>query len=514
MKNIRLLPKHTFVGSSIDYGFSSLIEENELSFKHKGLHHSKKYDPRVYLKLIKEKEKEEENRFSPMLYDYRIIINTSSLPSVEKPRAQKHQRNNWKTNLSATSNNSIDPSVDCLYEHQPHFQGKEYGDLGEGILSKKERARKKWMKLCKRTIFSFEIDSKSNLISLIRKKHESLGDVVRETVKTKKHVEGISLSPCIQKKKGIEQHIQNCSIDVFYTLNKDVPKLTCPIYNSTEINKQFLKYNLKDNLKLGVKIKRILRGEKLESSFDFNKMNLREISNKGYISLYWRVKKALIPTFYNTGNDELNNIDPDISHILLSNNTSTIPLTSYDNQILEMYKSYKKKAESNKLMTIFWQAKKTKGTKPTSRECPGIINYKGKMFIFGGYGADHMNDLWCLSNGKWLLTKLSGHNYPEGRYGHCMVVYKENIYIFGGSSEFITNMKLRLVLKDFWKYSIEDNHWSQIDASSYTHRARMHAGSCVLQELWFIYGGTDGNGKNYMTSTITYDVGKLLSYQK
>ena len=85
--------------------------------------------------------------------------------------------------------------------------------------------------------------------------------------------------------------------------------------------------------------------------------------------------------------------------------------------------------------------------------------------------------------------------------------YKKYIYVFGGSPEFIPGVKIRVVLGDVWKYSIEKNQWQELHDRSKNSMNRMYAASCVLQGLWLIHGGTSGNLNDILSSSFGYRFG-------
>eukprot|EP00826_Nyctotherus_ovalis_P036419 TRINITY_DN3224_c0_g2_i6.p1 TRINITY_DN3224_c0_g2~~TRINITY_DN3224_c0_g2_i6.p1 ORF type:complete len:296 (-),score=49.63 TRINITY_DN3224_c0_g2_i6:47-934(-) len=182
-------------------------------------------------------------------------------------------------------------------------------------------------------------------------------------------------------------------------------------------------------------------------------------------------------------------------------------------RIIRHYKKHMDQVEDGSTASGFWRLRRVRGHRPTCRESAKLELVGDKFYLFGGYGVDRMNDLWCLAAENpdmeghvWTLVRPLGTAVPERRYGHCMASYRNGVYVFGGSSDFIAGLKTRVVLDDMWKYSIEDNQWRKIETSKYKFKSSMYAASCVFERLWFIHGGTDGNGGT-LSSSISYLLG-------
>ncbi|HBC74898.1 MAG TPA: hypothetical protein DC017_08645 [Candidatus Wallbacteria bacterium] len=65
------------------------------------------------------------------------------------------------------------------------------------------------------------------------------------------------------------------------------------------------------------------------------------------------------------------------------------------------------------------------------------VVYRQKLWIIGGYGENekYYNDIWCSSDGSnWFEIRTSAPGSPvfTPRQGHSAVVYKDNLWIFGG----------------------------------------------------------------------------------
>lgn len=273
-----------------------------------------------------------------------------------------------------------------------------------------------------------------------------------------------------------------------------------------------LKNKLRDNLKIGMKVRKFLKKGTLETAFDLERIDFKKMDPANYLTLYLAIKAAIAPAFYCSGNEELNKIDPDIAGLVQSHKPEEVGLTPYDSSVLSTYYSYLDQVEKDQILSAFWQVRKVYGSKPTCRESASMVSFEEKFYIFGGYGVDRMNDLWCLSAQtesmwSWTLLRPLGTRIPEKRYGHCMAGWKNNVYVFGGAAEFFTGLKMRAALGDLWKYSIEDNVWREIDTTAAKFEKRTYAASCAIEGLWFVHGGTNGSNRNVLSSTMVFNFG-------
>lgn len=57
---------------------------------------------------------------------------------------------------------------------------------------------------------------------------------------------------------------------------------------------------------------------------------------------------------------------------------------------------------------------------------------------------------------------------PKGRYFHAADIQhsKQNIYVYGGMTGMSQNNASEMVLNDFWRFSITNQRWREIEISS------------------------------------------------
>ena len=401
-------------------------------------------------------------------------------------------------------------SVDQNKQSEEAFTSKEEIRLG------KEKMRKKWKKLNKRTLFTFDIDLVNDTIDMRREKKPGVQDDVEEKMKAKMKQDIGTLSPHLQKKQALEDRQRRPSVLVYYKVGAESPlKMLSTANHAPELPAIVLKNKLRDNLKIGMKVRKFLQKGTIETTFDLDKIDFSKMDPANYLTLYLTIKKAIAPTFYLTGCDELNKIDSEIAELIKSRTAEETGATEYDNSILSLYHGYLDQAEKEQILSGFWQVKKVYGNKPTCRESAMMVSFEERFYIFGGYGVDRMNDLWCLSGSdslwNWTLLRPLGTKIPDKRYGQCMTNWRNEIYVFAGVSDFLAGLKMRVALGDMWKYSIEDNMWTEIETKGTKVEKRAYGASCTIDGLWFIHGGTNGSNREVLNSMVVFNFGKLLA---
>lgn len=102
-----------------------------------------------------------------------------------------------------------------------------------------------------------------------------------------------------------------------------------------------------------------------------------------------------------------------------------------------------------------------------------VADRRGSLWMFGGYSLSHgpLNDirLFDTKNNTWMpvtVESTSEASMPQGRYFHAaeIVHSRQQIYVYGGLS-MKENGILGLsnnTLNDFWKFSLQNQRWSQI----------------------------------------------------
>ncbi|ETE70891.1 hypothetical protein L345_03292, partial [Ophiophagus hannah] len=122
---------------------------------------------------------------------------------------------------------------------------------------------------------------------------------------------------------------------------------------------------------------------------------------------------------------------------------------------------------------------------PVNRKGHSAVVYRGNMYIYGGYidikGASQEFWTFHFDTKQWapLLAASSG-NSPGPRHGHSAVVYGNGMYLFGGLMGLSEQ-------KDFWMWDFIATNWSSIRRSQGPPRLVGHS-ALILEDSMLILG--------------------------
>ncbi|KAJ5066739.1 kelch domain-containing protein [Anaeramoeba ignava] len=143
------------------------------------------------------------------------------------------------------------------------------------------------------------------------------------------------------------------------------------------------------------------------------------------------------------------------------------------------------------IYTKKWKKIEIKGSKPAGRTGQTAFFYKNQFYIFGGSSRLNrdMNDMWRLDIKKqiWEEIKYNGKIIPEFRCYHSSVVYDNKLWVLGGIG------RNDEILKSFLKFDLETFVWEYVH--SIVGRIFRHTAS-VISDSMYIIGGSDGNNDN------------------
>lgn len=141
--------------------------------------------------------------------------------------------------------------------------------------------------------------------------------------------------------------------------------------------------------------------------------------------------------------------------VLGSSDSSSAPAASSPLSVLDDLLEFK-------FETGAWSSITGEGTRPSKRRGHSCVIYENSMFIFGGLSHDDkpLNDVYEFSfnNLRWNKIAINGHVMPKPRYHHSAVVFKDSMFIFGGtdgstvSSDFL-EFKISLLLSSSYLIS-------------------------------------------------------------
>ena len=114
-----------------------------------------------------------------------------------------------------------------------------------------------------------------------------------------------------------------------------------------------------------------------------------------------------------------------------------------------------------------------------------VVDFKGKMFLMGGWGPEigAKNDVWSSEDGVSWKKETSSASW-EKREGHQVVVYKNKIWLTGG-----VNYSNHKIFNDVW--SSEDGvNWKKETGSAPWTARWDHSIAGFNNKLWLV-GGMD-----------------------
>lgn len=129
-----------------------------------------------------------------------------------------------------------------------------------------------------------------------------------------------------------------------------------------------------------------------------------------------------------------------------------------------------------------------------------VDDIAGLIYIFAGsgkdFGSSNKRDMHSYNIGEnlWEIVKMQG-SIPTARYGHSMTLYKNYIYLFGGTSG--TDY-----FNDFYLFELETRSWVQLNLKLSPPLSRYKHSGKVVNDNLLIIGGT-----NYKTTY--YDAWKI-----
>ncbi|KAJ6247867.1 leucine-zipper-like transcriptional regulator 1 [Anaeramoeba flamelloides] len=135
---------------------------------------------------------------------------------------------------------------------------------------------------------------------------------------------------------------------------------------------------------------------------------------------------------------------------------------------------------------------------PEGRYHHNSVVFKDKLYIFGGVDDKvYRNDLWefDIIQEKW--RRIEVENPPSPRNSSVMAVYKNKLYLFGGVQD------KNVLLNDFWEFNFVSNEWKKLKPKGELPCKRhFHSGS-IVGPFFYIFGGS--NGKRRLNDLYRYE---------
>eukprot|EP01121_Diplochlamys_sp_Union-15-3_P018606 TRINITY_DN6807_c0_g3_i1.p1 TRINITY_DN6807_c0_g3~~TRINITY_DN6807_c0_g3_i1.p1 ORF type:complete len:474 (-),score=59.28 TRINITY_DN6807_c0_g3_i1:188-1609(-) len=147
---------------------------------------------------------------------------------------------------------------------------------------------------------------------------------------------------------------------------------------------------------------------------------------------------------------------------------------------------------------------------PPCRTDAFLGTYKNDILLFGGVGKNGQpdSDLWIFTTDTetWNLVKTSSQA-PSSRIAPACSVVKDKFYVFGGASPTLTAKKLN----DMWSFDLERQIWERVACKGDIPSARSNSTTAVYKNKIYLYGGTGSDANNLKVPKLNdlyeYDTG-------
>ena len=115
------------------------------------------------------------------------------------------------------------------------------------------------------------------------------------------------------------------------------------------------------------------------------------------------------------------------------------------------------------------------------------------MYVFCGYSGSCRSDLhrFNFETNTWTeIKKNSNCSWPQERYRTSSAVYKDFMYIYGGHNG-------GKQLEDFWAFDLKKHFWTLIELKPNLPSLRDSHITFVYKNSLYIHGGSSANNIYY-----------------
>ncbi|RIB16112.1 hypothetical protein C2G38_1536638 [Gigaspora rosea] len=164
--------------------------------------------------------------------------------------------------------------------------------------------------------------------------------------------------------------------------------------------------------------------------------------------------------------------------------------------------------------TKYWTKRSLKGRPPNGLIGHSISLIGSVVYMFGGQnGIKHFNEMIIFdlkvlklqrkrsrlskfslnrastSGSHWnhIISNKHDNSIPSCRSGHTACVYKDKIYIFGGSNG-------EKCFNDTWCYDTSNSTWSELSCTGFIPVPRERHGAVCIADVIYIFGGVTQEG--------------------
>ncbi|CEM28812.1 unnamed protein product [Vitrella brassicaformis CCMP3155] len=144
--------------------------------------------------------------------------------------------------------------------------------------------------------------------------------------------------------------------------------------------------------------------------------------------------------------------------------------------------------------------RRVEGAGPKPRVSHQTVLFKDDLYVFGGefctlYEFHHFRDLWrfdCKAN-AWSVVETTGTS-PSPRSGHRMVVWRNFLVLFGGFYETVRETKY---FNDLYYLNLQNLQWTKVEYGPHEQVPAPRSGTlmCLYPggDCLYIYGGYSKN---------------------
>ncbi|KAK2839422.1 hypothetical protein Q5P01_013162 [Channa striata] len=146
---------------------------------------------------------------------------------------------------------------------------------------------------------------------------------------------------------------------------------------------------------------------------------------------------------------------------------------------------------------------------PCDRYKHACCSYDGSVYVLGGRDSRCLRDFWRYSvvRNEWTELSCTSKAAPEELEEHSMVAHEGFLYVFGGLLESAYTM-CRSAL---WVFDIEKQKWVQCQGKMSSHQAKMPTNrkghsAVVIDSAMLVYGGyIDMKGSSQEFWSLNFD---------
>ncbi len=172
-------------------------------------------------------------------------------------------------------------------------------------------------------------------------------------------------------------------------------------------------------------------------------------------------------------------------HVAVVHDRSIFLFAGYDG-VNRLNDFYEFNTDNNTWQEVIYSGS---GMPPSPRHSSCAIVFDGSMYVFGGYDGVCKSDLhrFNFETNTWHEVKKTSNNlWPRERYRTSAILYSEDMYIYGGHDG-------SKQLEDFWAFNIKTHKWRLIEIKPNLPSLRDSHVTFVYKDSIFIHGGSSAN---------------------